>query len=199
MKKSSTSTFTTSRTYEYELEGLTYIIECEGGQWCIHMPEGLGYPPILDLRVLQFAGLVAGREAQLQDVEELLREVLARMPRSHEQYPIEHLSGPERAVLERCMDLVRRVAELPLVKIVRFTSPDIHGTYSTGCSDPDCGCDAQPNIALARKILEDQKQTLKVLVHEVAHKAGGDNTHAHLMEMQRLWSELVIEMAGAES
>jgi hypothetical protein len=44
---------------------------------------------------------------------------------------------------------------------------------------------------LAKKILADRNLTLRVLVHEVAHRNGGDGEKGHVSNIERIWSGIV--------
>lgn len=47
-------------------------------------------------------------------------------------------------------------------------------------------------VLLAKKILCDRQKTLETLVHEVAHKAGGnDGDKSHVANIERIWSGIV--------
>ena len=46
-------------------------------------------------------------------------------------------------------------------------------------------------IRLAKKILADRSTALRVLVHEVAHRAGGDGEKGHVSNIERIWSGVV--------
>jgi hypothetical protein len=48
-------------------------------------------------------------------------------------------------------------------------------------------------VTLNRTILKDYGKTLSVLVHEIAHRNGGDGSREHLDEMTRMWVGIVTK------
>ena len=44
---------------------------------------------------------------------------------------------------------------------------------------------------MARKHLVDPNLTLEILVHETAHRGGGDGTKGHVSSEEAIWSKIV--------
>ena len=69
------------------------------------------------------------------------------------------------------------------VHVVDFKSDVLNGLHT-----------ADGVVSLARRVLSDRDETLRLLVHEVAHKRGHDGAKAHVQEMERIWSGIVSEL-----
>lgn len=87
----------------------------------------------------------------------------------------------ERFHLERAIALVNAAAPVSLadVDIVTFRSPTLHGQFKDG------------RVLLARKMLSSRRDSLAVMVHEVAHRKGNDGDKQHVAEIERIWAEIV--------
>jgi hypothetical protein len=74
-----------------------------------------------------------------------------------------------------------------VVEIVTFANPTLLGLHdsSTGI------------VKLARRNLSDTGRTAATLIHEVAHRAGGDGTAAHRQEIERLFGLVAAARFGA--
>lgn len=86
----------------------------------------------------------------------------------------------ERASVENAIRLAKHGAEveLSIVDVVDFRS-DLMGQFKDG------------RIAIARKFLASPRETLATVVHELAHRAGGDGDHKHVAAMEEIWSKIV--------
>lgn len=72
----------------------------------------------------------------------------------------------------------RAVPRLPTIIIGQFIKGvNTYGLYQSGTDI----------VTLNRNILKDYGQTLATLIHEVAHRAGGDGSREHQDEMTRIW------------
>lgn len=70
------------------------------------------------------------------------------------------------------------VPSMPRIDVAKFVKgSNVRGLFH-GDSD---------HVTLNRAILKDYGQTLAVLIHEIAHREGGDGTKEHQEEMTRLW------------
>ena len=65
-----------------------------------------------------------------------------------------------------------------VVDVVDFHQEDLRGTFCGG------------KIQLSHNILADKFETLRVLLHEVAHQDGGDGDKSHVSRMEQIWCEL---------
>jgi len=51
-------------------------------------------------------------------------------------------------------------------------------------------------IEIARKMLADEFETLRVLVHELAHDAGSDGDKSHVAQIERTWANIARYLSG---
>jgi hypothetical protein len=105
-------------------------------------------------------------------------------------YGWHELSNVEKASLERALFLVAGVEPVALadVDVADFRDPKIRGMF---VPDGDSGS----RVQLKKEILSDPVLTLRVLVHEVAHKAGGgDGEKDHVSNIERIWSGIVSKL-----
>ena len=118
---------------------------------------------------------VLGTPAQIK--EKLKEEVVAR-------YSCSDLTDLELCCYKRAVRLVSAVRDLTDIDIdvVDFRTAILLGQAKTEGS--------AFRVLLARKILKDRAQTLSVLVHEVAHRNGGDAEKGHVAEIEAIWSQL---------
>lgn len=65
------------------------------------------------------------------------------------------------------------------VDVVDFRDANLRGMHKDG------------RELLSKKILDDRFLTLRVLVHEVAHRSGGDGEKSHVSNIERIWSDIV--------
>lgn len=117
-------------------------------------------------------GAVLGDSTSLR---EKLRQEVVRCYSWHE------LTETERANLESAAKLVDNVEHVVLdeIDIVDFRSADLWGQFKEG------------RVLIAHKLLADRAKTLSTLVHEVAHRNGGDGEKNHVAEIERIWSGIV--------
>jgi len=54
-------------------------------------------------------------------------------------------------------------------------------------------------IQIAKKILQDKVETLRVLVHEASHRNGGDGQKSHVSRIEEIWSAIVSNILNGES
>lgn len=96
------------------------------------------------------------------------------------------LTKIERTNLESALDLVNNAAPVTLdeVDVVAFRSPTLQGQFKDG------------RVLLARPILASRQDSLAVVVHEVAHRRGGDGDKDHVAEIERIWAEIVDKLRG---
>lgn len=96
------------------------------------------------------------------------------------------LNATERSNLLRALDLVAIAAPVTVidVDVVSFRSPNLEGQHKNG------------RTLVARRILASRKETLAVVVHEVAHNKGADGDKGHVAEIERIWAEITDSLAG---
>ena len=116
----------------------------------------------------------------LQTVKESLRNEVIYTYSWHE------LNDSQKANLTRAIGLVNGVTPLALpdVTIVDYRSKGLLGTYTNG------------EIRLSYDVLASPKDTLATLVHEVAHRGGGDGEKGHVSQIEALWSGIVDHFVG---
>ncbi len=112
-----------------------------------------------------------------EDVKNNLRKEIVR------QYSWSELTDAEKQTLESEIALVNEVEPVTLdsVDIVDFRSSNLNGMYKG---------DGQ-RVLVAKKLLSDRAKTLEVLVHEVAHRNGGDGEKDHVAQIESMWSRIV--------
>jgi len=93
------------------------------------------------------------------------------------------LDAIEQASLTDAVALVNAVEKVTLddIDIVDFRS-ELMGQFKDG------------RIALAKKYLVDADETLATLIHEVAHRGGGDGEANHVRRIENLWKGVVAMM-----
>jgi len=92
------------------------------------------------------------------------------------------LAPAERRALDGALALLARGCAVPAehVRVAVFRDPHIQGLW------------AAPDILVARRVLADKDQTLLVLVHEAAHREGGDDGRKeHVDNVEEIWSRIV--------
>lgn len=96
-------------------------------------------------------------------------------------YSWHELSEEERKNLMSAIDLVtaEELLSLEFVDVVDFRSPNIEGMYKDG------------RILIAKRMLENRRETLAIIVHEVAHRQGHDGDKSHVAEIERIWAGIV--------
>ena len=93
----------------------------------------------------------------------------------------------EKANLLDAIRLVNGVEPVSLesVDVVGFRDPNLEGMFRDG------------RILVAKRLLENHRQTLTVMVHEAAHRQGGDGEKGHVENLERIWSGIVANLLGA--
>ena len=107
-------------------------------------------------------------------------------------YGWHELSDGEKHSLERGLFLISPEEPVALgdVDVADFRDPKIQGLFFR-----DSG-----RIQISKSILQSRDMTLLVLVHEVAHKAGGgDGEKDHVSNIERIWSGIVARLANMPS
>ena len=96
-------------------------------------------------------------------------------------YSWHELDASERLGLLNAIRLVSGIETVTLeqIDIVDFRDTNLRGMHKDG------------RELLAKKILSDSNLTLRVLVHEVAHRSGNDGEKAHVANIERIWSGIV--------
>lgn len=103
-------------------------------------------------------------------------------------YGWHELSEAERANLERAVALVSAVEPVALdtIDVVDYRDEKILGMYHG----------ATGRVSLKKGRLADRKETLATLVHEVAHRQGGDGDHSHVGRIEAIWAGIVENLTG---
>lgn len=110
-----------------------------------------------------------------------LKESLAK--ESVREYGWHELDVDERKNIESALGLLNDVGvdiDLVGVTIADFRSENLLGQYNP----------ADDRITLARKLLTDRAETLRVFVHEVSHRNGGDGDKGHVHQIEVIWSKI---------
>ena len=94
------------------------------------------------------------------------------------------LSSDEKEHLKGALALVNVIEPVSLddVDVNDFKDEALRGMFKDG------------RILLAKKILTDRNLCLRVLVHEVAHRAGGDGEKSHVQNIERIWAGIVANL-----
>lgn len=99
-----------------------------------------------------------------------------------EKFGWHQLSAEERGNLVEAVVLVNRVEPITLegIDVCSFRDPKLFGLFVGG------------SVQLSKGVLSSPSETLATLVHEVAHKAGGnDGEKQHVENIERIWSGIV--------
>lgn len=109
------------------------------------------------------------------NLKEGLRKEVVRLWSWHE------LTPEEKRNLGDAIHLVNRVVEVSLseIDVVDFRSEETLGIFEDG------------RTFIAHKHLEDPEVTLRILVHEVAHKMGHDGEKSHVQQIEIIWMGIV--------
>jgi hypothetical protein len=109
----------------------------------------------------------------LYSVDSLLRNELVNL--------IWGLNCMNVALKELSLDTVSKSG----ITICHFRSDNLLGQYLP-----------EGQIKLSKSILNDRNLTLKVLIHEVAHRFGNDAEKSHVSMIEKLWSALVSKLTS---
>lgn len=104
-------------------------------------------------------------------------------------YGWHELSLVEKDHLKGAIQMVEAVEPITLdsVDVTDFRDENLRGMFKDG------------RILLAKKVVTDRDLCLRVLVHEVAHRAGGDGEKGHVSNIERIWSGIVARLLGQKS
>ena len=111
---------------------------------------------------------------------ETVKAKLANEAMTH--YGWQDLTDAQRKSLEDGMFMVSLAvpsAAMTDVDVVDFHNQDLLGQFKGG------------RILLAKRILDDATETLRTLVHEYAHRAGGDGDKGHISAIEHIWGIIV--------
>jgi hypothetical protein len=103
-------------------------------------------------------------------------------------YSFSQLPAAARRNLETAVNTVTAAGEpvtLAEVDVCDFRSESLLGQFKGR------------RILLARRIVNDAKETLSTLVHEVAHRHGRDGDKGHVEAIEDLWSAIVANLLAA--
>lgn len=98
------------------------------------------------------------------------------------------LSEIQQRHLVGAIGLISEVEPLMLeqIDVVDFRSDALKGQFSGD------------RIRIAKSILSDFDDTLRVLVHEIAHKSGGDGAYTHTAQIERIYIGIVRNMRSPD-
>ena len=100
------------------------------------------------------------------------------------EYGVVDLDPEEAKNLLLAQDFVRMgtTENIPSIEIVDFGDPGVMGLRKEG------------RIFVAKKTLSDPVETIKTVVEEVAHVAGGDGTHSHVEKIHEIYAAGVAHL-----
>lgn len=106
----------------------------------------------------------------------------ALLKESQKLYSWHDLTPEEQKSLIMAINLIASIEPVSLadINVTDFRDEKLQGLFQNG------------KILLARKVLSDWRVLLETLVHEVAHKAGGDGEHGHVATIERIWSSMFM-------
>jgi hypothetical protein len=125
--------------------------------------------------------LLATTLGDKEALQKRLREEVVRTLSWHD------LTFDQRSNLTDNIELLGKVREgctLDLVDVVEFRASDLRGQYKDG------------RILLASRVVADRDQCLATLIHEFAHRNGGDGEKSHVAEIEATWRDLVKYLRG---
>ncbi len=98
------------------------------------------------------------------------------------------LEAVERESLTEAIELVNPIEPVRLddIDVVDFRAANLMGQFKDG-----------QRVLIAKKYLLDRDETLRILIHEVAHRNGGDGEAAHAFRVETIWKTLVGNMRRA--
>lgn len=136
-----------------------------------------------EVEKLGVRGVVVNRQrgAILQRTMGDLFAIKARLSmESTKEYAFTDLSEDEKDNLASASTLLSMVRELGIARIhvMDFRSPTMLGQFDAG------------HVHIARSVLADSDETLRVLIHEVAKDDTNDIGGAHLGRVERLWVQI---------
>lgn len=123
----------------------------------------------------QLAAVLSKKLGDTNAIKESLKKEV------RESFGWHDLNATERQSLQDAVALVNKVEPISLdqIDVVDFRSDSLFGQFSNG------------RVLLAKKILADADETLATIVHEVAHRKGGDGDHSHVNAIENLWKAIV--------
>lgn len=100
------------------------------------------------------------------------------------KYGWHELSTQEKENLMSGIALVDAVVGLSLdeINVADFRDENLQGMYDNG------------SIQVAKKHLNDADLVLAILVHETAHRGGGDGSKGHVSGVEGIWSKIVANL-----
>jgi hypothetical protein len=117
-------------------------------------------------------------------------ETKARLAReARKMYAWSELLDVQRENLENAIRLVSKVREVELadIDVVDFRTPALVGLFKDG------------RIQLGSSILGSFKETVKVLIHEIGHRKGGDGSAIHVQEVEDIWADVAFLLLNGDS
>ena len=96
-------------------------------------------------------------------------------------YSWQELDSVEQLNLISALELVNPVETVTLndVDVAEFRDPRLRGLFKLG------------RVQIAKTVLFSRAETLRTIIHEVAHRAGGDGEKDHVSNIERIWSGVV--------
>jgi hypothetical protein len=101
-------------------------------------------------------------------------------------YGWHELDEIEKGNLTSAISLVNMIEPVKLddVDVADFRDPKLMGLYKGG------------RVQIAKKHLSNRSKTLETLVHEIAHRVGGDGEKGHVANIERIWGGIVENLMG---
>jgi len=99
-------------------------------------------------------------------------------------YGFEELTKEEQDNIFWAKDCLDKIKEPLNINIVDFYGEHILGNYRSSS-----------DICIAKKILTDKSQFIATIVHEISHRAGGDDDVAHRNEEEKLFGNLIHKIS----
>lgn len=98
------------------------------------------------------------------------------------EYKSNELDGVEKVNLFKVASLLSKILNCPdlrfKIDIVDFSASNTLGQYRGG------------RYLIARKVLSNLSETMKTLIHEIAHGCGRDGEKSHVSSIEQIWAKL---------
>jgi len=102
------------------------------------------------------------------------------------RYDLDEIDKEDAENFKRATEMIRRAGyDIPAASVVDFHSTKLRGLFKGD------------EIQIAKGECSDMVNLLRVMVHEVAHKAGGDLTDAHEYRQAEIWSAIVRDILAS--
>ena len=108
-------------------------------------------------------------------------------------YSWNELELSEKSNLEQAIFLINGAEKVGLdnIDVVDFRSESLMGMFKRDSAGNE-------RVLIAKKHLGSRKETLRILVHEVSHREGGDGDKGHVERIENIWSVIADRLRGPE-